>query len=160
MSVDLIYTVSDNNYINLKTDSIMSIDSYTKEFDDMESLCSNSQFADKIGIFIYDNFQEIEDDNLTARILIKYTLEKDDLSNLKFFIGDIFSQKIIYLPVVFSLDFQSESEMEKFIKENSLLYGKIFLNKIKTSSKRYLYLRIYYNYIQKRIDRKMPFKKI
>lgn len=159
MKADLICTVSNNYYMTLKNDSIMCIDLYTKEFDDIETLCSSSEFSDRIGTFIYDNSQEIEEE-LVTQFFIRYKLDKEDVSNLKFFISDITNEKTVHLPVVFKTNFKSENEMEEFIRENAFLYGSFFLKKFRTSSKRYLYLRIYYSYIQRRIDKKLSVKRI
>lgn len=149
MNTQLICTVADNrnHYIELVTNNIKYLDKLTAQFNKKEDFYNNSSFSQRIAIFIYDNSEDIIEGNLETELFIKYKPSKEELNILKIFINSFSTNPIIYLPVIFYDQIRSEKEIEQFIKDNSSLTGKIFLNKIKSCNNKYLYLRIYENYI-------------
>ena len=132
----------------LKDEEIEFLDNMTKKFLNKEDFINNSDYKDKIGVFMYDNSQEIEENNYTIEPYIKYRLEKSDINILKYFIDKSYLTKekdIIYLNTIFKKDEENNEKLEKTIKEDIL--GKILLFKIRKLKNKYLYLRIYKDYI-------------
>lgn len=100
------------------------LDSYTSRFENAEHLVSDDRFADKVGAFIYDNVDFLED-SVEPKLMVRYRLEAEDVNMLRSFMN-VSGRKDIYLPVVFQDDVVTLGKLENFIKDNAFPYGLFF----------------------------------
>lgn len=138
----------------LITDHIINIDKATIKKKSPTEFISQMKYSEQIGMFIYDNEDEItETDIIQSELKIEYTPTSEDYSTLSPIISNIRDKNLLEINPIFSDNYFKidQNVLEKsIIEKNKSL--KQYLKELSTLKNYYFYLRILDNYYNQSND--------